>query len=1096
MLLLLLFACLRDDPLPFAGDCAVYPDGVYEFGQIGIGTCLSGPMDLDWVDDSHLAIANANPWMDFTGGSVTLLDVSTLDTSVPENLISEVGVVAQDLPSFSGPMALDAERERLIVASRLSADARTRETNDSVHFVDVSDPTAPTPAEVGPDGASTVTVGWDPNAVLVDGDRGYVLNRTAHTISMLDLDADPVTLLPPGGEGSLTGNDFNDVDASGSRAAFSYLEYIEGAEVVDSHQWFLSWSVGTVRAWVSDGLGLWRTTSNGEGDWQQAGTEYDLDFSDVDLVGAVEQPFFFLDSDAIGHMFFTGNGQIWQAVEGDYLAEWTYYETPMVEAGEEDAVIGGPTVVVQDGTFYLFYDGGDGVTQSIYLATSVDGVNFDKEGRLLALDGASIAEPFVIYDAQGARWRMYFTRTDADGVGIGEAWSEDLLTWTVSDRRFQPTTGARAPAVAFYGGSFHLYYSIATPNGWQINEATSADGSTWTEVGAAFATGRDFRSTPPRIALQAADESAFRLENDAGEVVNQTLSAGGLLASSEGGWAVQVATGFALDATDAGLEDGGVSVDSVVGDTRYVTLTDEAGASSIGRFDGDVYTALLAAGAGGSFDADGVSHPVVVELDGQWHMYYAGSAGGVTKVGHATSSDGFTWAAAGQPVLSSVDDWDSVELIPGSAQVVDGTLRLWFSAYDGARYRIGLAESSNGSSFTRVAGDTYDWQFDAGSPGEWNDSGVRDPMVIADGDIEHLWFSGFSGEIWQIGYAWREGGGDWTVATDRLDAARPVLPAISNAFGSEGVLRPVVTATDSGTSGGGWSLWYTGYDQGRGRSGQALGTEPDRLYRDFSLPTLADTWSFTALAPGEGDAVSLDFIYQSSEYLAYGCTGLVADSERGFLYAACRLVPYLVVVDIRDDSTADFMDLNYLNVEAAVYLDTTTSAAKGLRDGIIDYTNDRLWAIGSGPEGIYAIDLTTITDDGSFDLVRDTLVGFLPLPRDSDRDEGEDTQASVGPGHLTLHPNGTHLFATNFNNNSVSVYDLSQGSLGALVGEVTAVGENPYAVTISSDGTRAYVGCYAGDVSDEGQTSSTLVVLDADPTSDTFLSVLTKVVNK
>ena len=27
------------------GPCAVYPDGVYEYGQIGIGSCLAGPVD-------------------------------------------------------------------------------------------------------------------------------------------------------------------------------------------------------------------------------------------------------------------------------------------------------------------------------------------------------------------------------------------------------------------------------------------------------------------------------------------------------------------------------------------------------------------------------------------------------------------------------------------------------------------------------------------------------------------------------------------------------------------------------------------------------------------------------------------------------------------------------------------------------------------------------------------------------------------------------------------------------------------------------------------------------------------------------------------
>ena len=43
-----------------------------------------------------------------------------------------------------------------------------------------------------------------------------------------------------------------------------------------------------------------------------------------------------------------------------------------------------------------------------------------------------------------------------------------------------------------------------------------------------------------------------------------------------------------------------------------------------------------------------------------------------------------------------------------------------------------------------------------GYPGEWNDSGVKDPYVLfedQDGSyIMHVWFSGFDGSNWRVGY--------------------------------------------------------------------------------------------------------------------------------------------------------------------------------------------------------------------------------------------------------------------------------------------------------------------------------------------------------
>ena len=49
---------------PMIGECADYPDGIYTYGEIGLGTCLSGPVDIDFLEiegRTWLAVSNADP---------------------------------------------------------------------------------------------------------------------------------------------------------------------------------------------------------------------------------------------------------------------------------------------------------------------------------------------------------------------------------------------------------------------------------------------------------------------------------------------------------------------------------------------------------------------------------------------------------------------------------------------------------------------------------------------------------------------------------------------------------------------------------------------------------------------------------------------------------------------------------------------------------------------------------------------------------------------------------------------------------------------------------------------------------------------------
>ena len=86
MIFLFLISCVQDLTSPFLGDCAQYPEYTYDYGQVGIGTCLSGPADMMFVQNNgstKLVVSNANPYLNFESGSVLLLDWDALSLDQP-----------------------------------------------------------------------------------------------------------------------------------------------------------------------------------------------------------------------------------------------------------------------------------------------------------------------------------------------------------------------------------------------------------------------------------------------------------------------------------------------------------------------------------------------------------------------------------------------------------------------------------------------------------------------------------------------------------------------------------------------------------------------------------------------------------------------------------------------------------------------------------------------------------------------------------------------------------------------------------------------------------------------------------------------------
>jgi DNA-binding beta-propeller fold protein YncE/predicted GH43/DUF377 family glycosyl hydrolase len=1122
LLVSILSACVKNQGLPFVGDCAAYPDGIYEYGQIGIGDCLSGPTGLAFVDpdDPVLIVTNSNPYATFDGGSLLALRWSEIDLDVGKNLVDELSPRHVDLPSYAGALALAGDLA--LVGSRFSDDARTRTDDDDLWLVDLSTPAEPTFGTRGDDGGPTVRVGPDPVDIAYDESTGfaYVANRTAHSVSVLDTTTDPIEVIPPWPEQTISEAVFTDADASGSRAALADLTVFDSTLVPDE-QWTLSWVDGSWTLWVPNGDALRRTTNTGGPDYVPSAIGDELHPDDWEGIGAFDDPSYYLSSP--GRMFFADEGALFLATTIDYLGNWEVDADPILAPPEGESY-GGPSLLFDGADYYLFHDtvvtAEDGtVSTRIDLAVADDesfvfapAVLVWEPPDELAHESAGASDPFVFFDPEEARYRMFYTAYDGERYAIGEATSEDLVTWARVATPVLAVDGVdvAAPAVADVFGKYRMWYSRREGDTWSVGLATSTDGGTgWTDTGAVLA----IDSPPegiPRVALSSEPAELFRLQGENLGVIPAQIYPGLPFDLTGYGWSAAALAGFQLDAGDQGSDsDGGIAIDSIdrAAGLAWLTFTNGAGTRSIGV--ASIDTKPSAAGAPGDsivvaskpvivpgdsgFDQSGVHHAVVwrdiagtIGPKGRFHCFYAGDDGAITTIGLATSDDGRAFTKVGQ-VLDVGDDWDSATLEPGSIEVLeDGTLRLWYTGGDGTELRIGAAEWDV-DEFVRPDDA---WILAAGAPGEWDDSGVRDPYFVADADGEHLYYAGFDGDEWQVGYAVRDDD-EWVRAHDTAtDELRPVIAEIGGLFGADGLVRPVAERTTDG-----WSVWYAGLDAGVLRVGLTRGRGPEWLHKVENLPTLGDTLAFDTEKGSEDTyAIPLDGFVDEADLTGIGLTSVTFDGERGFLYAASKETPYLFTVDVRDDSGPGTTDLDYLDVEAVLGI-TTASGGAGFREVLPIPGTDRALALNDSPTTIMVVDLGDVVDDDYSELLYDDVIGYLPAPRGKARDAGVTNQSSIGPAQLLVHPDGVRLFVTNFNANSISVYDLSLGPYGTPIAEVGEVGEAPYGMALTPDGNFLVFANTLGEV-DGDLAHSTLGVLDVDPTSDTYLQVRTWIANR
>lgn len=138
--------------------------------------------------------------------------------------------------------------------------------------------------------------------------------------------------------------------------------------------------------------------------------------------------------------------------------------------------------------------------------------------------------------------------------------------------------------------------------------------------------------------------------------------------------------------------------------------------------------------------------------DNQYKMWYASYNGSKFKILYAISNNGTDWISFG-PVLENQNDVHDPIVIKNDDQFL-----MWFaSSNNGTNYKI----------FRAVSIDGKNWTIDPASPvlepqpGTWERQAISAPFVLnKDGEYK-MWYSGWNGNIWQIGYATSTDGVNW-----------------------------------------------------------------------------------------------------------------------------------------------------------------------------------------------------------------------------------------------------------------------------------------------------------------------------------------------
>ena len=165
-------------------------------------------------------------------------------------------------------------------------------------------------------------------------------------------------------------------------------------------------------------------------------------------------------------------------------------------------------------------------------------------------------------------------------------------------------------------------------------------------------------------------------------------------------------------------------------------------------------TALFPFGGKGAFDEFGQADPTVI-YNGTWRMWFDAMNGSTEwdKIGYATSIDGNNWINKG-PVLSRGEGWDSQAVHHPVCMEHEGIYYMYYGGCDGSNHynvkNIGLATSKDGISWIKEKTNPI---ITNGKYNEWDCKYVRPSVPVFIDDRWFMFYWGFDGKIHSMGVA-------------------------------------------------------------------------------------------------------------------------------------------------------------------------------------------------------------------------------------------------------------------------------------------------------------------------------------------------------
>lgn len=1086
--------CLVDDPLPWLGECAVHPeDGWWEYGQVGIGTCLGSPSDLQVRPDPAtpggeiLWLVNSNARGNFSGSSLLAIDLASVDLSCPANGLHEVEAAALGMQEFAGRVAFDDRSGLALLSSRQRA-GREGDLTDVLYFIDASDPRALSFSDEGPRSFGPyrwMQVPSDPWAVRFgpDDGRAYVLGLTTHTISAIDLVPDPAQYLDLRGERSVSAATFEDLDGSGSDPDWKLLG-TQNALLANERVW-ISAVGGTTRLFGPTDDGALQSWDGVDGQpfvagsggpaiepeavWAEGGfTSISVALSDGSLL-ALAAGFDSAGTESIGRLSAEAVAVRWD--QGSVALA-------PAEAWEAGGV-SEPDWIRLDSGDHLFYAAGPAGGRAIGHAQGSALASFERVGSagaangLLitpqpgAWDGASVYGPAALERADTGRVLLYFSGHDGtddnlpQGIGLAEGESPESVVRTTlglggTSLVLEPgppgawdAAAVGWPSVLYAEGRFHLYYQGFDGTSWATGHATSFDGRTFEKDAdnPILAGGVE----PVRhTALRVTPSGEWRVQGEWSGLVTSHATSGEPFLASSSPVQFRIVDGPWLGVGEPGAtdEDGALDPAAPAGETLlYVGdqdglrrlhharveggRTERAGAVTWEGF------APVAAGIDGPTPTAWVRHP---EHNEDGTVLVAEVAEGIvigTWDGSGTVRPLGTGLALSPGASGAADD---ARVGAPALVVVDGRWHLFHDAGDGSTTRIALATSDDGITWTRDG-----VVFDRGGAGAWDDAWVGRPSVLWDeqASLFRLWYLGSDGQDTRLGYAESADGRTWSRHRDSAGSSVPIFDGSTVSFSDGRIDMPSVRAVEDG-----YELWFGAPLEGQWRVGRARSGDGLSFAVVPNVATAGDRFEVRTAA-GDTDASSAIELGDDRNQPRYvdgyavhgaGATEMILSPDGGMAIVANKRAPFLLVADLRDDSGPSFDDANAFDLEAMIRLPQRAGLV-GVRDLAFSPDGSDLWV----------------------------LLGPLVAPESPEDDTRRGPEALL---RIAWDRVGDEAVSRALLDDVVETWTPLPRGVEEDLGYATDISGGPTALTLSADGRWAYVPNY-------NQNSLSIIQLDA-----------------